>query len=36
VRAPNGVASYSPAAVVEWRGYATVRAVSILQRNAML
>jgi hypothetical protein len=26
--------SYSPAAALEWRGYATVRAVSILQRNA--
>jgi hypothetical protein len=25
--------SYSPAAELEWRGYATVRAVSILQRN---
>ena len=25
--------SYSPAAVLEWRGYMTVRAVSILQRN---
>lgn len=29
-------ASYSPAAVLEWRGYQTVRAVSILQHNAML
>jgi hypothetical protein len=28
--------NYSPAATLEWRGYATVRAVSILQRNAML
>ncbi|MGI5202190.1 hypothetical protein ACQEU6_11490 [Spirillospora sp. CA-108201] len=27
-------ASYSPAAELEWRGYATVRAVSILTRNA--
>jgi hypothetical protein len=27
-------ASYSPAAALEWRGYATVRAVSILQGNA--
>jgi hypothetical protein len=26
-------ASYSPAASLEWRGYMTVRAVSILQRN---
>jgi hypothetical protein len=26
--------SYSPAAALEWRGYATVRAVSILRRNA--
>ncbi|TDD96046.1 hypothetical protein [Actinomadura rubrisoli] len=26
-------ATYSPAAHLEWRGYATVRAVSILQRN---
>lgn len=25
--------NYSPAAVLEWRGYMTVRAVSILQRN---
>jgi len=29
-------ASYSPAAVLEWRGYTTVRAVSILQRNHLL
>jgi hypothetical protein len=29
-------ASYSPAASLEWRGYATVRAISILQRNGML
>lgn len=28
-------ASYSPAAALEWRGYATVRAVSILQRNGV-
>ena len=27
--------SYSPAAELEWRGYATVRAVSILQRNGV-
>jgi hypothetical protein len=26
-------ASYSPAAALEWRGYMTVRAVSILHRN---
>jgi hypothetical protein len=25
--------SYSPAAALEWRGYATVRAITILQRN---
>jgi hypothetical protein len=29
-------ASYSPAASLEWRGYTTVSAVSILQRNGML
>ncbi|MGW4519591.1 hypothetical protein [Amycolatopsis sp. NPDC004378] len=29
-------ASYSPAAELEWRGYATVRAVSILQRNGVV
>lgn len=29
-------ASYSSAAVLEWRGYQTVRAVSILKRNALL
>jgi len=29
-------ASYSPAAELEWSGYATVRAVSILQRNGVL
>jgi hypothetical protein len=28
--------SYSPAAALEWRGYATVGAVSVLQRNGML
>jgi hypothetical protein len=28
-------ASYSPAAALEWQGYATVRAVSILQRNGV-
>lgn len=26
-------ASWSPAAALEWRGYMTVRAISILQRN---
>ena len=26
--------SYSPAAALEWRGYATVRAITVLQRNA--
>lgn len=29
-------ANYSPAAELEWRGYATVRAVSVLQRNGVL
>ncbi|TDQ05354.1 hypothetical protein [Labedaea rhizosphaerae] len=28
--------SYSPAAALDWRGYATVRAVSVLRRNGML
>jgi hypothetical protein len=28
--------SYSPAAALEWRGYATVRAVSVLRQNAPL
>jgi hypothetical protein len=28
--------SYSPAAALEWRGYATVRALSILSDNAMI
>jgi hypothetical protein len=28
--------SYSPAAALEWRGYATVRALSILRDNAMI
>jgi hypothetical protein len=28
--------SYSPAAMLEWRGYATVRALSVLRDNAML
>ena len=27
--------SHSPAAALEWRGYATVRALSVLQHNAM-
>jgi hypothetical protein len=31
---PVDFRSYSPAAALEWRGYMTVRAVSILQRNA--
>jgi hypothetical protein len=26
-------ASWSPAAALEWRGYMTVRAIAILQRN---
>ncbi|MGH9119627.1 MAG: hypothetical protein ACRD0A_17650 [Acidimicrobiales bacterium] len=29
-------ASYSPAARLDWRGYLTVRAVSVLKRNAMI
>ncbi|WP_448624871.1 hypothetical protein [Geodermatophilus sp. URMC 64] len=29
-------ASYSPAAAVEWRGYATVGAVSVLRRNGVV
>jgi hypothetical protein len=28
--------SYSPAAALEWRGYATVRALSVLRDNAMI
>jgi hypothetical protein len=28
--------SYSPAAALEWRGYATVRALSILRDNAII
>jgi hypothetical protein len=28
--------SYSPAAALEWRGYATVRALSVLSRNSMI
>jgi hypothetical protein len=30
---PVDFESYSPAAALEWRGYATVQAVSILHRN---
>ncbi len=33
---PVDFASYSPAAALEWRGYMTVRAISILQRNHRL
>jgi hypothetical protein len=33
---PVDFASYSPLAALEWRGYATVRAVSTLRRNGML
>jgi hypothetical protein len=33
---PSEFASYSPAAVLEWRGHLTVHALSILKRNAML
>jgi hypothetical protein len=33
---PSEFASYSPAAVLEWRGHLTVRALSILKRDAML
>ncbi|MGH3437918.1 MAG: hypothetical protein ACRDRN_15800 [Sciscionella sp.] len=33
---PVDFASYSPAAALEWRGYMTVRAVSILQRNRVI
>ena len=32
---PVDFASYSPAAALEWRGHMTVRALSILQRNAV-
>jgi hypothetical protein len=28
--------SFSPAAALEWRGYATVRAVSILRRHSLV
>ena len=33
---PVDFASYSPAATLEWRGHATVRAVAILRRNAAI
>jgi hypothetical protein len=33
---PVDFASYSPAAALEWRGHATVRAVSILRANAVI
>jgi hypothetical protein len=33
---PVDFASYSPAAALEWRGHATVRALSILRSNAAL
>jgi hypothetical protein len=33
---PPEFASYSPAAELEWRGYLTVRAVSILRRNSVI
>jgi hypothetical protein len=33
---PVDFANYSPAAVLEWRGHMTVRAVSILKRNSMI
>ncbi|HYN52940.1 MAG TPA: hypothetical protein VES62_18615, partial [Thermoleophilaceae bacterium] len=33
---PVDFASYSPAAALEWRGHMTVRAVSILRRNAAI
>jgi hypothetical protein len=42
-RAPRGpggwsvdLQSYSPAAALEWRGYATVRALAVLRDNAMI
>ncbi len=28
--------SYSPAAALEWRGYATVRALSVLRKNGVI
>jgi hypothetical protein len=33
---PVDFQSYSPAAALEWRGYATVRALSILRANAII
>ena len=33
---PVDFASYSPAAALDWRGYMTVRALSILKRNSMI
>jgi hypothetical protein len=33
---PVDFANYSPAAALEWRGYMTVRAVSILKRNSII
>jgi hypothetical protein len=33
---PVDFANYSPAAVLEWRGYMTERAVSVLKRNSMI
>jgi hypothetical protein len=33
---PVDFGNYSPAAALEWRGYMTVRAVSILKRNSLL
>jgi hypothetical protein len=33
---PVGFATYSPAAELEWRGYMTVRAVSILMRTSLI
>jgi hypothetical protein len=33
---PVDFANYSPAAVLEWRGHMTVRALSILKRNSMI
>ena len=32
---PIGFTPYSPAAALEWRGYATVQAVSVLRRNGV-
>jgi hypothetical protein len=33
---PSEWASYSPLAALEWRGWLTVRAMSILRQNARL